>query len=238
MEFVEGQTLAEWLAAGPRTWRAIRDMFAAAGEGLAAAHEAGLVHRDFKPQNVMVGRDGSVRVMDFGLASDSAEVEANGEIPLDLDVLSGKVTSQTVTLTRTGVLLGTPIYMAPEQFLAQETDARTDQFSFCIALYEALHGERPFPSGSFSVLKESVVAGRLHESATKASTPAFLRKLLLRGLKPDPASRYASMRALLDGLRYDPIRRRRTLSIAASGAVVAITVALGTQRLATRSQRM
>ncbi len=76
MEFVEGETLAAWLAAAPRSWREIRDVFAAAGEGLAAAHDAGLVHRDFKPQNVMVGRDGSVRVMDFGLASDSSDIEA------------------------------------------------------------------------------------------------------------------------------------------------------------------
>ena len=100
--------------------------------------------------------------------------------------------------------------MAPEQFLARATDARTDQFSFCVALHEALYGERPFPSESFSALLEAVVGGRVREPAQKTRAPSFLRKLLLRGLAADPAARYPSMRALLEVLRHDPIRRRRT----------------------------
>ena len=105
MEFIEGQTLSEWLAAEPRTWRAIRDVFTAAGEGLLAAHEAGLVHRDFKPQNVMVGRDGAVRVMDFGLASDTTG-SGSAQTTLELVGSGTQPTSQTIALTRTGTLLG------------------------------------------------------------------------------------------------------------------------------------
>jgi eukaryotic-like serine/threonine-protein kinase len=238
MEFIEGETLASWLAAAPRAWRAIRDVFVAAGEGLAAAHEAGLVHRDFKPQNVMVGRDGSVRVMDFGLASDASVIEASEAASVDFAADGAAPTTNTVALTATGVLLGTPLYMAPEQFLARATDARTDQFSFCVALHEALYGERPFPSESFSALLEAVVAGRVREPAQKARVPSFLRKLLLQGLEAEPAARHPSMRGLLEALRHDPIRRRRTLVIAAAAVLVAVGAAAGTQRLATRGQRM
>ena len=238
MEFIEGETLAAWLAAAPHSWRAIRDVFAAAGEGLAAAHEAGLVHRDFKPQNVMVGRDGSVRVMDFGLASDSSVVEERDAAPLDLADAGAPPTSRTVALTGTGVLLGTPLYMAPEQFMARATDARTDQFSFCVALYEALYGERPFTSESFSALLEAVVGGHVREPGQKARVPSFLRKLLLRGLETEPAARYPTMRGLLDVLRHDPIRRRRTFAMGAAMALVALIAAVGMQRLATRGQRM
>jgi eukaryotic-like serine/threonine-protein kinase len=238
MEFIEGETVAAWLAATPRAWREIRDVFAAAGEGLAAAHEAGLVHRDFKPQNVMVGRDGSVRVMDFGLASDSSVMEGSDTPPVDYAAAGVVPTSHTVALTATGVLLGTPLYMAPEQFLARATDARTDQFSFCVALYEALYGERPFPSQSFPALLEAVVGGRVREPAQKARVRSFLRKLLLRGLETKPAARYPSMRALLEALRYDPLRRRRTLAIGAVVALVALIAAAGMQRMATRGQRM
>ena len=188
MEFVEGDTLAAWLADAPRSWREIRNVFTAAGEGLAAAHEAGLVHRDFKPQNVMVARDGAVRVMDFGLASDSSVSDEGNAAPIDFGGIGPAPTSHTIALTGTGVLLGTPLYMAPEQFLAHRTDARTDQFSFCVALYEALYGERPFPSESFSMLLEAVVSGRIREPDQKTRAPSFLRKLLLRGLSKDPSS--------------------------------------------------
>ena len=238
MEFIDGETLAAWLAAAPRSWRAIRDVFAAAGEGLAAAHEVGLVHRDFKPQNVMVGRDGAVRVMDFGLASDSSVTGESDTAALDFAGAGAVPTSHTVALTGTGVLLGTPLYMAPEQFLARATDARTDQFSFCVALHEALYCERPFPSESFSALVEAVVGGHIREPAQKARVPSFLRKLLLRGLETDPAARYPSMRALLEALGHDPLRRRRTFLTAGAVAVVALAAAAGMQRMATRGQRM
>ena len=176
MEFIEGQTLASWLAAAPRSWREICGVFAAAGKGLLAAHEAGLVHRDFKPQNVMVGRDGAVRVTDFGLARDTSDVAEAETTTLDLVHSETRPTTDTIALTGTGVLLGTPLYMAPEQFLARPTDARTDQFSFCVALYEALYGERPFPSDSLQTLVGAVVSGRVRQPPLKTRVPAFLRK--------------------------------------------------------------
>ena len=110
--------------------------------------------------------------------------------------------------------------MAPEQFLRRPTDARTDQFSFCVSLHEALYGERPFPSGSLSTLFEAVVAGRVREPAQKGRVPSFLRKLLLRGLSAEPGARFPSMKALLESLRYNPVRRRRNLGIGAAAAAL------------------
>ncbi len=238
MEFIEGQTLADWLAAEPRSWREICDAFAAAGEGLLAAHEAGLVHRDFKPQNVMVGRDGVIRVTDFGLASDASEVAKSDGAGVDLARSKTRPTAETLALTGTGVLLGTPLYMAPEQFLARPTDARTDQFSFCVALYEALYGERPFPSDSLQTLIAAAVAGRVQPPPQKTRVPAFLRKILLRGLEPDPAARYPSMRELIAALRADPLRRRRTAAVGAALAMAAVVTVVAAERVATRGQRM
>jgi eukaryotic-like serine/threonine-protein kinase len=238
MEFIEGETLSTWRASAPRSWQTIRDVFVAAGQGLAAAHGAGLVHRDFKPQNVMVGHDGSVRVMDFGLASDAGGGQTAAGPLLRLDDLDRAPTSETIALTGSGVLLGTPLYMAPEQLEARPTDARTDQFSFCVALYEALYGERPFPSESFSVLFEAVIAGRVRPAPQKARVPAFLRKLLLRGLDPDPAARFASMEVLLEALGHNPIRRRRASLIAVAMVAVALGGVVGMQRLAGRGERI
>src|SRR5579871_271549 len=237
MEFVEGQTLAGWLGAGPRSWREIRDVFAAAGAGLAAAHEAGLVHRDFKPQNVMVGRDGTVRVMDFGLAADVAELDVD-DAAIDTGRPGLELTTHTLALTRTGTLVGTPLYMAPEQFQRRKTSARTDQFSFCVALYEALYGERPFPSSSFSTLVDAVTTGRVREPPRKARIPTFVRRVLLRGLAVDPDKRYPSMSDLLKDLRQDPQRHRRNVALGAALAALVVLGAVGVQRAATRGQRM
>jgi len=242
MEFIEGETLSAWLDAAPRSWRAVRDVFVAAGEGLAAAHEAGLVHRDFKPQNVMVARDGGVRVMDFGLASDMSGADGDGgAAPSDLRHVAVAPTPETVALTRTGVLLGTPIYMAPEQFRGQAADARSDQFSFCVALFEAVHGERPFPSDTLPQLMEAVLAGRVREPPARPRIPripSFLRRLLLRGLSPDPAARFPSMRALLDQLRADPARRRRTVVASALVAAAFLAGGAGVHRVVTRGERL
>jgi tetratricopeptide (TPR) repeat protein len=236
MEFVDGTTLAAWLAEAPRGWREIRDAFAAAGDGLAAAHDAGLVHRDFKPQNVMVAGDGAVRVMDFGLAHDvslggggEARVAAAADQPL---------TATGGALTATGQLLGTPLYMAPEQFLSRPTDARTDQFSFCVALYEALYGERPFAADSLVALAQAVTRGAVREPAHRGRVPGFLRRLLVRGLATDPAQRYPSMDALLADLRVDPGRRRRLAVATVAAAALLAAAAGGAERLATRSQRL
>ena len=238
MEFIEGHTLADWLAAEPRSWREICDVFAAAGEGLLAAHEAGLVHRDFKPQNVMVGQDGAVRVTDFGLASDSSDVAEGDTTMLDLAHSKAQLGSDTVALTGTGVLLGTPLYMAPEQFLGRPTDARTDQFSFCVALHEAIYGQRPFPADSFQALIGAVVSGRIHPPSQKTRVPAFVRKIILRGLQTTLASRYPSMHELIAALRADPRRRRRAAASVAAVALAVIVAAIGAERVATRGKRM
>jgi tetratricopeptide (TPR) repeat protein len=224
MEFVEGQTLGAWLKAAPRPWRQVLDLFVDAGRALAAAHAAGLVHRDFKPQNVMVGADGKVRVMDFGLAATSGEatLAPGDEAALPTEALPSATT--TAALTRTGTLVGTPAYMAPEQFLGQPVDARTDQFSFCVSLHEGLWGERPFAGSSVAELAAAVVSHRVREPAAKSRAPAWLRRVISRGLAAKRDERYPSMSELLDALAADPARRARKWATA--GAIAAAAVAL------------
>ncbi|MDB4979958.1 MAG: hypothetical protein JWM82_710, partial [Myxococcales bacterium] len=232
MEFVEGGTAGSWLGAAPRARRELMDVYLAAGRGLAAAHAAGLVHRDFKPDNVMVTNDGQVRVMDFGLARHVSEADVEARAAAEARAQTTAAESSTgkylsVKLTQTGAMLGTPAYMAPEQFASTATDARTDQFSFCVALYEALYGERPFEGDTFLALMTSVTTGAVRPPPSKARVPAWLRKVLLRGLATEPAGRFSSMTALLAALHPDPtVRTRRllvgTLAVVAVAGVVAV----------------
>jgi tetratricopeptide (TPR) repeat protein/predicted Ser/Thr protein kinase len=214
MEFVEGQTLGEWMAAAkrPRPWPEVVRVFAEAGRGLAAAHEAGLVHRDFKPDNVMLGADGRVRVMDFGLARGHAEDEAPSEPALEssssLEIRAAQSQSSPA-VTRTGAMTGTPAYMSLEQFKAKGVDARSDQFGFCVALYEALHGERPFAGTSVMQLLHEVMHAQVREPPKGTKVPVWLRKVVVRGLSNDKDARWPSMTALLDALGNDPAVRRR-----------------------------
>jgi serine/threonine protein kinase len=269
MEFVDGNTVTYWLQAQQRSWREIVKVFMAAGRGLQAAHDKELVHRDFKPDNVMVTRDGQVRVMDFGLAR---QVGLKGE----RDPVSGEFTPSPRTiaeaaaaigeegpstvvinpeapgaadtqeiqnsglfdnhLTRTGAMMGTPAYMAPEQFLGTETDARTDQFSFCIALYEALYGERPFGGNSMFALTANVVQGNVKEAPDGTKVPPWVRRILLRGLRSNADERFPSMKALLEALEKDPAvaLRRRALTVAA--LLLPIAVGLGVRQSAASHQ--
>jgi eukaryotic-like serine/threonine-protein kinase len=237
MEFVDGVTLRTWLRASPRSQADILAVFEAAGRGLAAAHAKGLVHRDFKPDNVMIAGDGRVVVMDFGLAHaklpaelDPTQTRERSRAAEDTGELgSGSATmganssgrdSLSGDLTRTGALLGTPAYMAPEQFLAAATDARTDQFSFCVALWEALHGARPFRGTNVAALSLAIVGGEIDESSARTEVPSWLRRVLRRGLAVAPDARWPSMDALLAALARDPTRTRRTL--AASVATLAL----------------
>ncbi|HVU51219.1 MAG TPA: serine/threonine-protein kinase, partial [Polyangia bacterium] len=243
MEFVDGQTLGHWMHATPRTWRETLRIFQAAGRGLEAAHDLGMVHRDFKPDNVMLTKDGQVRVMDFGLARQVGEdvapdagaaaapappatVDPDSTMPGEGSA-SRPVSTQSsggylsLKLTQTGVQIGTPAYMAPEQFGAKRSDARSDQFSFCVALYEALYGERPFAGDSLVTLMTNVLEGTVRPVPERARVPGWIRRVLLRGLSTDPDARYPSMKALLAALEADPwVARRRWL--AAAGGVVAV----------------
>jgi tetratricopeptide (TPR) repeat protein/predicted Ser/Thr protein kinase len=231
MEVVDGVTLSSWAREQRRSTNEILEVFFQAGCGLAAAHAAGLVHRDFKPDNALVGRDGRVRVVDFGLArAEDAPAWVGGSAPL-----SGALTA---SLTRTGTLLGTPAYMAPEQLAGEQADARSDQFAFCVALYEALYGERPFAAQDAGELAASIAAGRVRRPPRGSRVPAWLREVLLRGLAADPQARFVSMDALLAALARDPARvRRRWLRAAAALAVIAV-VAVSVLRARTQQSRM
>ncbi|WAS91235.1 serine/threonine-protein kinase [Nannocystis punicea] len=216
MEFVDGQTLGAWTTAAPRSWRDILAVVLAAGEGLAAAHAKGLVHRDIKPDNIMVGADGRVRLMDFGLA------RADPSAPPPSEATGGV---SAVTLTSTGSIMGTPAFMAPEQFLGEAVDARSDQFALCATAWEALYGQRPFAGETLAALMASVTAGVV-TPPPRARAPQWLRRVLGRGLARDRAARFADTRALLQALRADPTRRRRTAAVVA-GVVALASAGVG-----------
>jgi tetratricopeptide (TPR) repeat protein len=227
MEYVDGGTLRTWLAEAPRSWREVARMFVAAGEGLRAAHAVGLVHRDFKPDNVLLGRDGRARVTDFGL------VHPTGPRPPDDGELSPSPVSPLYTeITGTGRLVGTPAYMAPEQLRGERCDARSDVFSFCVALYEGLYGERPFAATFAAELPAEIARGEVRKPPATIRVPPRLRNILLRGLSARPDDRFATMDALLTELSRDPaVTRRRWLQ---SGLIVALLATLPAGWLASR----
>jgi tetratricopeptide (TPR) repeat protein len=229
MEFVEGVTLADWLAQAPRGWREIRNVFVVAGQGLAAAHDAGLVHRDFKPQNVMIGNDGSTRVADFGLAR-LVQEDLGSATGADAVTVGGLSPQSSATLTKTGTLLGTPAYMAPEQFQLRPADARSDQFSFCVALYEALYGTRPPLAHLAEGSGPSASSLDPRKQPRGGGTPLWLRQVVMRGLSVDPAARWGSMQDLTRRLEHDPARQRRRWAFMATAALVTVAAAIGVGR--------
>ncbi|MDC0675579.1 serine/threonine-protein kinase [Nannocystis radixulma] len=204
MEFVEGRTLEDVMHPndGPRRpWQQLLPLLIQAGRGLAAAHAAGIVHRDFKPSNVMVGADGRVRVVDFGIARTDVWDEPD-TIPED------QASRTLARLTVTGGVMGTPRYMSPEQFRGEPVDARSDQFSFCVVLYEALHGQGPFAARTLSELAEVVSSGNVRPPPSNSGVPRRIEQAIRRGLAATPAARYPSMEALLVGLSLEPSARR------------------------------
>ena len=196
MEYVEGVTLRAWRDQQRPDLAAITAAYLQAGRGLAAAHAAGLAHRDFKADNAVLGADGRVRVLDFGLAR--ADLGAP-DLPVPEDMSS----PFTAALTHVGAIVGTPAYMSPEQFRGRTADARSDQFSFCAALFEALYGQRPFAGDSVDELDRAVASGRVRDPPPGVELPPRLHQALLRGLALDPAERWPSMEPLLAELAVD-----------------------------------
>ena len=208
MELVPGRTLRQWHA-DEHDWRACVRVYLEAGAGLSAAHAASLVHRDFKPDNCIIDEEGRVRVLDFGLVRDTVPCSQE---PATVDAEKNLVVSDArqTPMTRSGTVLGTVAYMPPEQLDGQRADARSDQFSFCVSLYEALHGERPFKGESMTSLMDSIREGQIRPAPRKRPVPSALRSILQRGLAADPDARWPSMDALLDALarQVNPPRRR------------------------------
>lgn len=198
MELVEGVTLREWVGQEHRNRSEILAMFLQAGRGLSAAHAADLIHRDFKPENVLVGRDGRVRVLDLGLARGAMDVAARS--PDTSEAPTDTADRLARSLTRTGAIMGTPLYMAPEQHLMEAMDARADQFAFCVALFEALYGVRPFDGQTYPEFAANVVNGRVREQPPNSDVPAWLDRVVRRGLSRDPEDRYPTMDLLLQDI--------------------------------------
>jgi tetratricopeptide (TPR) repeat protein len=215
MEYIDGATLRAWLRAG-RTVEQILEVFVQAGLGLAAAHAAGVIHRDFKPENVLVcgqGADLRGRVVDFGLARVGARK----------GVVAGDGQAE-----RHSSVAGTPAYMSPEQLRGEPLDARSDQFGFAVALYEALTGAHPFgadrPNTSPERVLERIVSGT--RPTGERALPAWLRRILRRAMAIDPSERYPSMTAVVALLRATPARRKRRLLAFGAAALVSATAAL------------
>ena len=226
MEYVQGQTLRQWCRQ-PRSWRERLRAYVAAARGLAAAHAAGIIHRDFKPDNVLVGQDGRVHVTDFGVArsesvpSTGDSPEAGLAIPLSPDAEAWE------TLTSPGAVVGTLKYMAPELLQGQPAGVRSDLFAFCVALYEALHGQPAFPGQDATERAHAQLQGRVSPPPPSSEVPGWVSRAVLRGLASDPRQRPASMEALVEALTDDPEARRRTrLRVAALVSTLAALASL------------
>ena len=228
-ELLDAGTLGSWLEERPSREEIVAK-FVAAGRGLAAAHAAGLVHRDFKPDNVLLGKDGRVRVSDFGLAravgpaDDALAATTRANVArAQLELSRGPMSP----LTRTGAVMGTPMFMAPEQHVGARADERSDQFSFCVALYHALYGDWPFAGKSAVALADAVIAGRMQRPPRGRGVPRRLRQILLRGLATEPADWFSSMEALLAELTRPPSRAFRRVALVLAGLALVAAALIG-----------
>jgi tetratricopeptide (TPR) repeat protein len=222
LELVEGETLFQWLRSSQRDWRTILDVFLDAARGLAAVHAAGLVHRDFKPANVLVGADGRARVTDFGIVRMHHESSGDEETPPSP---SPGAPPEWPPLTEEGAVAGTPRYMAPEIFAGRVADVRSDLYSFCMALYEALYHRHPFADDLTNVAPLDAPAHDVALPAT-SSVPVWVGRAVVAGLRVDPAARPPSMSALVSGLERDPHDERvqKLVRLGIAGAAVLIVL--------------
>lgn len=216
MELIDGIDLQRWLRERQRPWREVTRVFAAAAEGLDAVHRAGLVHRDVKPANILIGRDGHVRVGDFGIAR-----RVGTGSPDDPHTGTTDSVPTAPGLTEDGRVVGTPQYMAPEQHAAAAVGPAADQYALCVSLFEALWGRPPFlvPAASLPFAKQTPPTAPPHRGI-----PRWLFRVVARGMHPDPAQRHASCQALAAAL-VDDSRRRRAAFGVAGAAVVAVLIA-------------
>jgi len=249
MELVDGQTVRRWISTAAPSPERVVEVYLGAARGLAAAHRAGLVHRDFKPDNVMLSKDGRVRVVDFGLARAATTTggdfgpAAGGDVSPELQVeeregetqpTSAPISAPSVTpnsedllgspLTQKGVVVGTPAYMAPEQLRGEDIDARADQFAFCVSLYEALCGELPFSKRDRRRLQKGDATVTPEPPPKSADVGRALWAVLSRGMAIAPRDRFDSMEALIAGVG-EAVRPARNMAYAAGA--FALMVAAG-----------
>jgi eukaryotic-like serine/threonine-protein kinase len=225
MEYVEGRTLRQWLREQQRSLADVLPMIIAVARGLAAAHAAGLVHRDVKPDNCLVGADGRLRVTDFGLAR-----ATEGVTPSLSDSLHGLGDDEDEPLTQIGTVLGTPAYMAPEQHAGSTADELTDQYALGVLMWEAFHGERPFRGPKMEALAEAKHRGPPDRPSSRV--PGWLHAVIVRAMAVEPGARWPSVVDLADALESGQakVRRRRT-RLAVAGLAVTMASVVGWQQL-------
>lgn len=242
MELLEGDTLRTWAGVEPRTWPERARMLVAAARGLAAAHDAGIVHGDFKPDNVMVTRDGVVKVMDFGLARIGAGRRHQTTDPMPAASSPGvmasgawdAIASSDSSTSRTRAMMasdetsaerrwprGTPAYMAPEVVAGETGDARSDQFALCVSMYEVLFGRRPYGGRTAAEIAFRITRGDLRMVPRERGVPGWLHAAVTRGLALEPGARWPSVAALADALDAGLVRRERRRATAVAAATVA-----------------
>ena len=233
MERLHGRDLATWCREVDPTWQQVVEVFRQAGKGLAAAHRRGIVHRDFKPTNVLVDAEGIVRVLDFGLATSTGSVGRSASTTQDADDTidrTTELTRESSSMTGTGWVLGTPAYMAPEQHAGGTATERTDIYAFCVALHECLCGHRPFEGNDGAELAANKAREAIVECTEPATgAPRWLVRIVRTGLRASPAQRPASIDALLSGIerRTTARKQRRSIVLGLGGALGIAAVAVG-----------
>lgn len=251
MEFVDGVTLREW--AKGKTWREVVLAFIDAGRALEAVHRVGIVHRDFKPSNVLVDREGRVRVLDFGIARTneddalplpSAKVKDTGDPedtqPMDVprEVRSARPVLD-IAATRRGTATGTPPYMPPEQWKGVALDARADQYAFAASLFFVLYGKLPYEDPDHHKMASDKARGPIAERPKGGEVPRYVDRALVRALAYEPGDRFPSMTELLAAIERDPAeKKRRTALFGVLGVSALAAIVFGFRYEAGRDARV